>query len=299
MTRMRSAFATAIFLLTITACKSHEHVAYSASAGHIYPTVSYLDIKLDAHGNLPSNPYILEFKNGKKEIIFCGTNHPDRRDTGNKMYKIIEKKFFEVWPDISVNEGGDVSRKKYTSKGDAIQKNGEIGLIKVLADSLRIKCINGDMTDSLEFKGLLKYYTKAEFLSYIVTERFMWMISGMNIKDSTEVTKMYSKFINDYIMKEGGVKLNPEEQTLAFYKASYKNLLHRPFNLETLEPTNPFDPKGKFQQIGRRSKELRDQALLKKIDDLLNSYDKVFVVFGGWHLMTCKPGLQEIIMKKR
>lgn len=298
MIRLRAAFAVTMLLLALAACKSHKHIA-STDAGHIYPTVNYLNIKLDAHGSLPSNPYILEFKNGKKQIIFCGVNHVNRSDTGNKMYKGIEKKFFEVRPDVSVNEGGDVSRKKYASKTAAILKNGEIGLIKVLSDTLGIQCINGDMTDSLEFNGLLKRYTKAEFLTYIATERFMWMISGTNGKDSSEVVKMYSNFINNYIMKEGGVKLSSNEQTLAFYKASYQNLLHRPFSLETLEPTNPFDPKGKFQEIGRRSKELRDQALLKKIDDLLNSYDKVFVVFGGWHLLTCKSGLQEIIMKKR
>src|SRR3569833_1324850 len=174
---LKSVISTTVLLLSITACKSHKHVVPSASSGHIYPTVNYLDIKLDAHGNLPSNPYILEFKNGKKQIIFCGVNHVNRSDTGNKMYKGIERKFFEVRPDIGVNEGGDVSRKKYPSKGAAILKNCEIGLIKVLADSIGIKCINGDMTDSLEFKGLLKYYTKADFLSYNVTEKFKWMKS--------------------------------------------------------------------------------------------------------------------------
>lgn len=40
-----------------------------------YTTISYLDLKLEENGHLPSNPYILEFKNGKKEIVFCGVEH--------------------------------------------------------------------------------------------------------------------------------------------------------------------------------------------------------------------------------
>lgn len=64
------------------------------------------------------------------------------------------------------------------------------------------------------------------------------------------------------------------------------------------KPTNPFDANGKFQEIGRKSKNIRDQYLLNTIDSLLNQNDTVFVVFGGWHLLICKPGLKEIIEQK-
>ncbi|WP_121809848.1 hypothetical protein [Mucilaginibacter kameinonensis] len=265
----------------------------------VYPTVSYLKIKLDAAGHLPANPYILRFKNDKKEIVFCGVNHlPDNSDTKNPMFTEIEKAFFEFKPDVCVNEGGDVSKKVFTSKKEAIQKDGEIGLTKILADSLKINTVNGDMTDSLEFRELLKRYTTGEFLAYIATERFMW---GQRppITDSSDFKANYAKFIQGYIMKTGAIKLSPSEQTLEFYEASYQKLLSRPFKLEELEPTNPFDPKGKFQQIGRASKEIRDQNLLRTIDGLLKTHNKVFVVFGGWHLLTCEPGLKQIINSNR
>ncbi|MEE1944988.1 hypothetical protein VRU48_07715 [Pedobacter sp. KR3-3] len=266
----------------------------------VYPTVSYLNIKLDAAGHLPSNPYILTFKKGKKEIVFCGTNHlEDNSDINNPLFTGIEKQFFITKPEVCVNEGGDVSKKIYASKKEAITQNGEIGLTKILADSLKIKTVNGDMTDSLEFKELLKHYSKGEFLAYIVTERFMWGFAGPNPPDSTVLTKKYEKFIQGYIMKTGGVALTKEEQSLAFYQNNYQKLLNRPFSLATLAPTNPFDPKGKFQQIGRKSKEIRDQHLLQTIDQLLDKHNKVFVVFGGWHLLTCKPGLEMIINRKR
>jgi hypothetical protein len=287
---MKNTLLLALLILAGCSNKKNKQIAPI-----IYPTNSYLSIKLDAAGHLPSNPYILNFENPKKHIVFCGVNHVDKSDIKNPLYAGIEKAFFEFKPDVCVNEGGDVSNKIYTSKQAAIEKNGEIGLIKVLADSLKIKTVNGDMTDSLEFKELLKKYTPGEFLAYIVTERFMWGQSEKDVNDSNAFKKKYANFIQSYIMKTGGVKLSPEQQTLNFYKANYQKLLNRQFSIRELEPTNPFDPKGKFQQIGRASKEIRDQNLLRTIDSLLKVKNRVFVVFGGWHLLTCEPGLKQII----
>lgn len=111
--------------------------------------------------------------------------------------------------------------------------------------------------------------------------------------------KKYNQFIENYIFKKGKVNLTIEEKKFSFYKINYKKLVGREFNINDLKPTNPFDAIGKFQEIGRKSKNIRDQFLLKTIYNLLNENDKVFVVFGGWHLLTCRPGLKEIIERKR
>jgi hypothetical protein len=270
-----------------------------AQAPVTYPTVSYLDIKLDSQRRLPSNPYILEFKKGKKHIVFCGVNHlTDNSDTLNPLYLNIEKKFFAVRPDVAVNEGGDISKKRYASKYDALLKGGEIGLLKVLSDSLKIQTVNGDADTAFEFSELLKTYSKGELLAYIVTERLMWSLKNDNVTHEEIITKRFNGFIQNYIIKKGSVTLTEYEQTFEFFKTHYAQLLNRPFDLEELEPTDPFDPHGKFQEIGRKSKEIRDQFLLQSIDRLLNQFDTVFIVFGGWHLLTCEPGLQEIINRK-
>lgn len=265
-----------------------------------YPTISYLDIKLDTNGQLPSNPYILEFSNGKKTVVFCGVTHlTDDSDIENPMFKKIEQKFFEFKPDIAINEGGDISKNIYTSKQVALLKDGEIGLTKILCDSMKIKTVDGDPTVDFEFQELLKTYSKGEFLAYIVTERLMWGLKGQHITDSIEIEKNYNRFIQNYIIKKGGIVLSNNEQTFNFYKSNYERLLKRPFSILELEPTNPFEPNGKFQKIGRTSKEIRDQFLIRTVDKLLDTNDKIFIVFGGWHLLTCKPGLEEVINRKR
>jgi len=267
---------------------------------HIYPTISYLDIKLDSLGRLPSNPYILEFTKGKKTVVFCGVNHlTDNSDIENPMFTIIEQKFFAFKPEIAINEGGDFSNKVYSSRKDALLKDGEIGLTKILSDSLKIKTVDGDPTVEFEFQELLKTYSKGEFLAYIVTERLMWGLKGQGISKTSEIEKKYEAFVQNYIIEEGGIALKKTEQSFSFFKSNYEQLLKRPFDISELEPTNPFEPKGKFQKIGRASKEIRDQFLIKTVDKLLNTHDKIFIVFGGWHLLTCKPGLEEIINRKR
>lgn len=298
---MRQIFILTVILLIISGCRTtYLAQKLDSDTNHIYPTVSYLDIKLDSAGNLPSNPYILEFENGNKKIVFCGVNHlSDDSDISNPMFSKIEDAFFSFKPDIAINEGGDISKKSYVSKQDALLKDGEIGLIKILCDSLKIKTVDGDPTVKFEFKELLKNYTKGEFLAYIVTERLMWGLKGQHITDNREIEKKYDVFIQNYIINKGGVELKNEEKTFNFYKLNYKKLLKRPFNISKLEPTNPFEPKGKFQKIGRTSKEIRDQFLVRTIDNLLDTNDKVFIVFGGWHLLTCRPALEEIIKRKR
>jgi len=287
-------------LFVLISCNEKEKTKTKSIIVKNFATVSYLDLKLDENGHLPSNPYILEFKNGNKEIIFCGVEHlTDNNDVENKMFSEIETKFYNVKPNICVNEGGDISQRKYLSKKDALQKDGEIGLTKIMSDSLKIKTTNGDPNVDFEFSELLKTYSKGEFLAYIITERLMWGLFGEKISQEKEIEKRYNEFIENYIIKEGKVNLTIEEKKFSFYKINYEKLVGRKFSLKDLKPTNPFDANGKFQEIGRKSKNIRDQFLLKTIDNLLNENDKVFVVFGGWHLLTCKPGLKEIIERNR
>ena len=293
---------TFLFVSTVfCGCNTDQQTKnISIDSVKIYPTVSYLNIKLNEAGRLPTNPYILTFENGDKKIVFCGVNHlTDDGDIDNPLFLRIEQKFFECKPNIAINEGGDISKKVYTSKKDALLKDGEIGLTKILCDSLKIKTIDGDPSFAFECTALLKQFSIGEMIAYIATERCMWGLKGQQIKDSIEIEKRYNQFVQNYIIKSGQLTLTIAQQSFSFYKQNYLLLLNRPFNITELEATNPFEPNGKFQKIGRVSKEIRDQFLLQTIDKLLDAYNKIFIVFGGWHLLTCKPGLEQIINRKR
>ncbi len=301
---MKNLFTLTSILVLFFGCTSSDkketrsEQKVKSDSTHFYPTVSYLELDLE-NGQLPSNPYILEFTNGKKKIVFCGTTHLSTSDIYNPMYSKIEDTFSSLKPNICVNEGGDISQKSYASKKDALLKDGEIGLTKILADRLKLRCVNGDMSEEFEFKNLLEKYSIEEFIAYVVNERLMWELKDRKLVKQEDVEKEYKKFIEGYIIKLGKVNLSKNQQSFVFFKTSFEKILGRPFDINRPEPTNPFEPKGKFQEIGRYSKQIRDQNLLATIDKLLDTNDKVFIVFGGWHLLTCKPGLEEIINRNR
>ncbi len=255
-----------------------------------YTTLDYLSI----NPKLTSNPYIKEFAKGNKQIVFCGVEHVDPTDTTNAMYAAIERKFNEVKPGVALNEGGNMDGVKFASKSQALLKDGEIGLIKVLADSLQIPCINADMNEAQEFAGLLTQFSTAELIAYLGTERLMWGLRGRNITGEKEIEAAYIPFVKKYIEGHGKISLTQEQESFAYFKTAFRKLVGRTFTLASIPSTDPFK-KSRISLMSRVSKQTRDQHLMATIEQLLTKYDRLFIVFGGWHLLTCEPALQKII----
>lgn len=286
-------FCFSILFLLIS-CNKNEIIKTSVTQN--FKTKSYLDLKLDSFGHLPSNPYIIEFKKKDKSITFCGVEHlTDNSDVNNEMFQDIEKSFLKTNPSIAINEGGSVDGKKYASKKEAILKDGEIGLLKYLSDSLKIKTVNGDPEIDYELKELSKLFSRQEFLTYLITERLLWSLYDSKVTNYDSIVSNYNKFLANYIIKKGKLSLSPNEKDFDYFKENYQKLVGRPFEINSLKPTNPFDKNGRFQEIGRKSKEIRDQFLLQKTNELLKSNNRIYIVFGGWHLLTCEPGMNQII----
>lgn len=95
--------------------------------------------------------------------------------------------------------------------------------------------------------------------------------------------------------------LTPQEESLDFVKGLYKQYLHKDFSLDSLVEVHEYYlvNDGTLGNVGRATKMVRDQALLKKIDEALDRHDNVFVVFGGSHRLAVAPALQQIIDKPR
>ena len=66
------------------------------------------------------------------------------------------------------------------------------------------------------------------------------------------IVSNYNKFLANYIIKKGKLSLSPNEKTFDYFKKNYQKLVGRPFEINSLKPTNTFDKNGKFQEIGRK-----------------------------------------------
>jgi len=277
-----------IFLLTAFSCKTIQ-------TGN-YKLISYLDIKVDSLGNLPTNPYVLNFKKGNKELLIIGTQHT--YDTLSSMFTKIEHLFYNFKPDLIINEGGNLT-KTYPDRNSAIKKSGELGLEKYLADKAGIKTYNGDEPFALEFEELSKAYSREEAILFFGSERFVFPYAFGQYQGEID-TNYVNNFINkDY--KASNIKLTETEKTFDYYKQLYKKYFNTEFSLDTINQLDftPFSTRNHFCDITRKSKELRDKYLLRQIEEQLKIYNKVMVVFGGWHILAIEPALGQIMDRQK
>lgn len=282
-------FILVVFLNILTSCNNPN-----PATTEDYKLISYLDIKVDSLGHLPNNPYVVDLHKNNKHLIVIGTLHS--RDTANQIFADIEKTFTILKPQIAINEGGLV-KKKYSDRNSAIEKNGELGLLKFLCDNESIEMVDGDMPDDKEFYELSKAYSKDEALLFFASERFIlpytyWVKKG-------NLDSLYkSDFIESYV-EPCEIKLTPEEKQFSYFKGLYKKYFNIEFTTDRIcsDDFSPIRKQHHFCEVARKSKELRDKYLLQEISEQLDHHDKVLVVFGGWHVLAIEPALNRIINK--
>jgi hypothetical protein len=282
----------------IFSCKKEEKIEK-------YPTLNYFNVKqkLDiinarmmAEGIY--KPIFTEIKMGKKSLVFYAASHV--RDTLHGQFVGIIKIFKNQKPEIAFNEGGQVKDSvKYQSAGKAIEADGETGLLKHLCNQANIKMLNGDMNTKDEFAGLLATYPKDQLLLYLACERFLNPYR-QGFLGKIPIEEAYQNDFLKYLEKYD-FKLTAEEKSFIYLKTIYEKYFRKVLNLSTLVDVQDYylTNKGRFGDIGRYSKAIRDQVLLTKIDKALNTYDRVFVVFGASHWVAVQPGLSYIMDKHK
>lgn len=264
-----------------------------------YQLISYLDIAVDSMGNLPRNPYVVDLENNNKRLVVIGTQHS--YDSLNPMFDEIERIFYDLKPDVLINEGGDLY-KTYSSRNEAISKDGDLGFDKYLADEAGIKTVNGDEPQGLEFKELSEAYSKEEAMVFYASERFIFPYLFGEFEG--DLKQLYeNKYIKN-LMKYDSISLTTEEQKFTYYQTAYEKYFKQRFDWNDFDQLRnninqfdfiPFASHHHFNEVARKSKELRDRYLLKTIEEQLKKHDKVMVVYGGWHVLAIEPALTQII----
>ncbi len=287
-------FFRAILLLTCFAgCKTASKT--SASAESKYPGVDYVQVgKLTG---LYDDPYIFNLRNGKKEIVFIGTEHTN--NPKHKQFKIIETYFSHLVPQIAFHEGGPLSDSiQPKSDEEAIRNHQETGYLRVLCKNWDIKMENADLSAREEFASMLQRYPQEELFLYYTVERLIYPFQH-GFEGNKTLPEAYTHFINTYMTRHN-FPITAQQKDFGYFEKLYKKYLGKSFNTATYDYSqfNFLEDNGKFTQIGRASKVVRDNALLAKIDEALNRVDRVFVIFGSAHALAVEPALVQIIKSK-
>ena len=260
-----------------------------------YHTKDYLEVAKILETNPADNyPFVIKLKAGKKQLIFIGTAHT-REIT--KQADSIDFYFQQLNPQIAFNEGGQVAKEKhYNNRNEAITQDAEIGQLKYLSDNQNIELINGDLLTANEFDELFKLYDRESVLLYTCCERFFSLYKNNWIDTTKGIEAAYQKDFIQYLESEN-VKLTESEKKFSYMVNAYTNFFGTDLDVYHI-PTEKHDflkNNGKLCEIGRSSKEVRDKHLLKKIEQALKKYDRIFVAFGGAHSVAIEPALKQIM----
>ncbi len=243
-------------------------------------------------------PMVYDKSFGSKRLVFIGISHSNDNDTLNIMYDTILKYFSMLKPNVALNEGGQIpDTLVYPTRNKAIVEQAGIGYLKYLADSRGIKLVNGDCADSIEIPALAKKYDKDALLYFLVTQRF---IPQFNAGPKADLDKEYRKFIADYLIKRCHLALSNRDMQWQHFKILYRKNNNEEIDLghfELSKTENYFYDEGVLGQIGRSSLHIRDSVIVTNIYNSLKLQGRVFIVFGGAHLLSLKPTLDKIFEK--
>lgn len=241
-------------------------------------------------------PYIVDLHRSNKHLIVVGISHT--YDNNNPQIAALKKLYLNFKPDITINEGGQIT-KTFGIEKEAVEQNGEIGLVKYLSDLDHKPLINGDIEDSLEFKLMLKKYPKEDLFLYYIMERLVIPYLNGAYGDKP-FDQLYAKALQKWFIKEG-FPVDKELQDFEGFKKLYQSKIGHPLELSLNPDIELFDyvnPDCAYCAIGRTSKVLRDSVLLGKISHELQTHDKVMVVFGHGHILAIEPALKRMLLWK-
>ncbi len=241
-----------------------------------------------------TTPLIVEYITPEGALLYVGVEHTnDPRDRQLQRLLLCWNAFR---PTIAFTEGG--VRPPMATATQAVREHGEAGLVRSLADELRIPIqnIDADATAELEF---LLIGASPEQVKVFITLR---QLGQAKREDHPSVGGDWNKWANRWLAEKSNANANPA----AIANALPRNAEELQRSVETLGLATPGQvwhelpadlvlPTKDFaftQKLARRSTELRDTNMIRTLRSTLNKPNRVFAVVGAGHIVMQGPMLQ-------
>jgi hypothetical protein len=261
---------TLLLILNSTCYKAQKHTAY--------PVRSYSELeKL----NIPL-PYIRYYGKDSSLLVY-GSNHTT--DYNDPQIADIEAKISRFKPTLILYEGDGIETA--SNKIEAITYF-EMGLVKYLADSVKIHCLNIEPPTKAKYANLRKTFS----LDEVLLATLGLQITMMQIRQE-DFEKAFPAMISALVQE--GLPLTPEQQKLEYFYLTYKNYFKMPFSYENFDSRNIQAKYNRtsLNRVNQKANEFRDQYIIGLVEDLLKT-GKVYLQIGGWHAIVCEPAFKKI-----
>lgn len=258
-----------------------------------------------AQGKEPySPPYLVMFRAGKKQLLYLAAEHETGLQT--ETFRLVKQALDGFKPQLAVVEGyptaEGLSPKDFLDYATSCwgpngskDCGGEPAYLAYLAHQASIPFVGGEPTDAEILRFMkAKGYTAQDLMGfYYVRDIPLWRQEGRLHSDQK---KQFDDFILALKQSFGtpGVTFSFEE-----FKAWYKKLSQKAFDAMTVteDDSAPVNSSAAtaLQKLAYDASLSRDTHLVQLFARLLNQYDKVYVVYGGGHLVTQRAVLRAML----
>lgn len=244
---------------------------------------SYLALPLRGDGTPAHVPLVVEGRICGARVMLVGTVH--NRNPLDPQYARIEALYRRFAPTLILHENVTPTRPA-TDRNVAIQRDGAIGFVQVLAAPGGVGYRSGDLPERDEFKLLIGENDPARLLVFLTGQR---LLVGLN--DEAAVAAEYPGFYRDYLVANG-FPYRESWSTWAGFKTLYREVMGADYAPSTFDPGvfSPIRDLGPLNEISRRAHRARDQRLLDEMNrGASQGHQRIMVVFGAWHVLALEP----------
>lgn len=285
---MKISFYLGVFVLL--SCSSITQKKYEAKSDLIKP-YSYRDQNKEPF----EAPYIAQYGDNKKMLWYIAADHTD--DINSSTFKTIKYSFEQFKPEVVIIEGveftGVFSPKGYTKRCneaalDDFKHSSESCYAVFLAGQNKIDFVPAEPTDESVSKLLQeKGYSENDY-AYFELARIavQWKRQDViqNEKDFKKKSYRYMQR-NDYSYKD----------FLKWYRAkAQKKFSVQGIHNEDFAPQIDDHPTF-FNKMAHEVGMIRERHILKIMEMLVNSYNRVLIVYGSGHLVKERAVLENLL----
>jgi hypothetical protein len=257
------------------------------------------------------SPFVAHYQNGTNELLFIAAHHISVRESSNlhehPTIKTIGAVFNSQSPEAAIIEGvpsGDeLSPQWYIEYARKCERRdyrncSESAYLAYLADQTHIPFMSGEASDLKIKTGILEEgFAEEDLLGFYVArmlpqhfrEDKTFGYSDMAMKKAIESDLLQSrrdlksdlKFgYNDFIR---WLKKNSPGPIRRFAKSANE--------------CAPVATGTRLQKISFQVDVIRNRTLLKRIEMMFRTHEKVLVIYGSGHFLSLKPALEAVLGK--
>jgi len=228
---------------------------------------------------------IENFQNSNKSIVFFGANHSNEP---NQILSI--KKEIDIFkPEVILLEG-NYNLADYPSENEAILRGGSMGFASYLAKTKGINLLSNDPMEKEEIDFVLHGYGKEICFLYFFIRNF----ESITRRGKGELNELAEVVISNFIKNSNWVNYNYSLKNLEeIFKKIFKKTLV--LNEDFRDYVNPTIKLSLLNQISEELSEFRDKFMLNLIKNLLNKYNRIFIIKGKSHLINQRIKIRELM----